>query len=98
MDGVEAVACDMNSDFEEAFENCCPHIHPVLDFFHIQKNFCDKVIGEVRKSGYVDRYEELINQNKLLFTTDIIKEKLSKAYKMTDEIKIAYEILEIMDI
>ena len=158
MDGVEAIACDMNSDFEEVFEEKCSHIQPVFDFFHLQKNFCDKVIGEVRKdeyrrlmkegnseaatslkrsryiltsskitlqrkdkeaeeskviskgstlfhkeevvrkSGYVDRYEELINQNKLLFTTDIIKEKLSKAYKMTDEAKMANEISEIMDI
>lgn len=24
MDGIEAVACDMNSDFEEAFEEKCP--------------------------------------------------------------------------
>lgn len=27
---VEAVACDMNSDFQEAFEESCPHIQPVL--------------------------------------------------------------------
>ena len=32
MDGVEAVACDMNSDFQEAFEDCCPHIQTVFDF------------------------------------------------------------------
>jgi len=36
MDGVEAIACDMNSDFEEAFEYCCPHIQPVFDYFHIK--------------------------------------------------------------
>lgn len=158
MDGVEAIACDMNSDFEEAFEHCCPHIQPVFDFFHIKKNLNDKVVGEVRKdeyrrlvaegdykaatslkksryiltsskntlqkkdkeaeegkvlskgstlfhkeevvrkSGYVDRYQELIKQNKLLFTLDIVKEKLSDAYKMTDEAKMANEISEIMDI
>ncbi|MCH3916448.1 MAG: ISL3 family transposase [Spirochaetia bacterium] len=158
MDGVEAIACDMNSDFEEAFEHRCPHIQPIFDFFHIKKNLNDKVVGEVRKdefrrliaegdnkaaaslkksryiltssvqtlqkkdkeaedgkviskgstlfhkgevvrkSGYVDRYEELIKQNKLLFTLDIIKEKLSDAYKMTDEAKMANEISEIMDI
>lgn len=34
MDGVEAVACDMNSDFQEAFEDRCPHIQPVFDYFH----------------------------------------------------------------
>ncbi len=49
MDGVEAVACDMNSDFQEAFEEMCPHIQPVFDYFHIVKNFNDKVINEVRR-------------------------------------------------
>lgn len=37
MDHVEAVACDMNSDFEEAFEEMCSHIQPVFDYFHIVK-------------------------------------------------------------
>ena len=49
MDGVEAVASDMNSDFQEAFEEKCPHIQPVFDHFHIIKNFNDKVVSEVRK-------------------------------------------------
>ena len=49
MDGVEAVASDMNSDFQEAFEDKCPHIQPVFDHFHIIKNFNDKVVSEVRK-------------------------------------------------
>jgi transposase len=49
MDHVEAVACDMNSDFQEAFEEKCPHIHIVFDHFHIVKNFNDKVVNEVRK-------------------------------------------------
>lgn len=49
MDGVEAVACDMNSDFQEAFEERCPHIQPVYDHFHIIKNFNDKVVSAVRK-------------------------------------------------
>ncbi|WFF73968.1 transposase [Proteiniclasticum sp. QWL-01] len=49
MDGVEAVASDMNSDFQEAFEEKCPHIQPVFDHFHIIKNFNDKVVAEVRK-------------------------------------------------
>ena len=38
MDHVEAVACDMNSDFQEAFEEICPHVQPVFDHFHIVKN------------------------------------------------------------
>ena len=90
MDGVEAVACDMNSDFQKAFEERCPHIQPVFDYFHLVKNFNEKVVGAirkdeeaaegkvisrggelfsqpvvVRKSGYVQRYEELIRQNQL---------------------------------
>jgi transposase len=158
MDGVEAVACDMNSDFQEAFEDRCPHIQVVFDFFHIVKNFNDKVVGEIRKDeqrrllakgdeeaarslkrskyilasskqtlarkdeeaengkilskgsslfskepvmrkpGHLARYEDLIRENKLLFTLDLIKEKLSKAYKMTDEPSMAEAISQIMDI
>lgn len=158
MAGVEAVACDMNSDFQEAFEESCPHIQPVFDYFHIVKNFNDKVISAVRKDeqkrlledgnkeaasalkktryiltssretlqrkdaeasegkvfaqsgnlfpntqytrkfGYVDKYEKLIQENKLFFTMDLIKEKLSYAYKLTDESKMAAEIIDIMDL
>jgi transposase len=157
MDGVEAVACDMNSDFQEVFEEKCPHIQVVFDYFHIVKNFNDKVVGEirkdeqrrlkaegdeeaakslkksryiltsskqtlarkdqeaedgkilskgsslfskepvVRKDGHLARYEDLIRQNKLLFTLDLLKEKLSGAYKMTDEPSMADAITEIMD-
>ena len=152
MDGVEAVACDMNSDFQEAFEERCPHIQPVFDYFHIVKNFNEKVVGAirkdeqrrlaaegntraaaalkktkyiltsskdtlrrkdeeaaegkvisrggelfpqpvvVRKSGYVQRYEELIRENQLFFTLDIIKDKLASAYKQTNEAAMAEEI------
>ena len=49
MDHVVAIACDMNSDFEEAFKERCPHIAIIYDRFHIMKNFNDKVISEVRK-------------------------------------------------
>ena len=58
MDQVEAVACDMNSDFQEAFEEKCPHIQPVFDYFHIVKNFIDKVVSEVRKDEQRRLYEE----------------------------------------
>ena len=158
MDGVETVACDMNSDFQEAFEERCPHIQPVFDYFHLVKNFSEKVVcairkdeqwrltdegntraaaalkktkyiltsskdtlrrkdeeaaeGKVisrggerfpqpvvaRKSGYVQRCEELIRQNQLFFTLDIIKDKLASAYKQTDEAVMAEEISDIMDI
>ena len=158
MDGVEAVACDMNSDFQEAFEERCPHIQPVFDYFHIVKNFNDKVVSEVRKDeqrrlyeegnieaakalkktryilmsnrstlqkkdedaaaekvihkgsdlfktedikrkgGYEEKYDALLQENKLLFTLDLIKEKLSDAYAMTDEAKMAEALIDIMDI
>ena len=46
---MKAVSCDMNSDFQEAFEEKCPHLEIVFDYFHVVKNFNDKVISEVRK-------------------------------------------------
>ena len=61
IDNVEAISCDMNSDFEEAFEEMCPHIQPVFDYFHIKKNFNDKVISNVRK----DEQKRLLAEGKL---------------------------------
>ena len=158
MDGVEAVVCDMNSDFQEAFEEMCPHIQCVFDYFHIVKNFNDKVVGEVRKDeqrrlleegnvasakalkrtkyiltssretlrkkdedarmrrmvhkgsklfktenivrkeGYEARYDKLLKENSLLFTLDLVKEKLSEAYKRTDETEMMNDLSDIMDI
>ncbi len=158
MSGVEAVACDMNSDFQEAFEERCDWIQPVFDYFHIVKNFNDKVVSEVRKgeqrrlyeegnieaarvlkktryilmskrttlqkkdedaaseriihkgsplfktedikrkTGYEEKYDAILKENKLLFTLDLIKEKLSAAYVMTDEVQMSEAISDIMDI
>ena len=157
MDNVEAIACDMNSDFQEAFEEKCPHVQPVFDYFHIVKNFNDKVVSAirkdeqkrlidegnheaakslkgaryiltsskdtlkrkdeearegkviskgstlfnkdsiVRKEGYEAKYDKLLQENKLLFTLDIIKEKLSEAYSSTNEPHMAEAIVEIMN-
>lgn len=157
MDSVEAVACDMNSDFQEAFEEKCPWIQPVFDHFHIVKNFNDKVVSEVRKDeqrrlfeegledearalkksryilmsnritlqskdeqartgepivksgslfpreeyvrkeGYEAKYDELLSQNRLLFTLDLIKERLNLAYTRDDECKMAEDIIWIID-
>jgi len=137
MDNVEAVCCDMNSDFQEAFEDKCPHIQCVFDYFHIKKNLNDKVVSEVRKdeqrrlrdegkeeeaamlkktrfiltssrrtlarkdaekgTSSLDRYESIIRENKLLFTADIVKEKLTYAYMLTDECEMASEIIDIID-
>ena len=46
------------SDFQEAFEEMCPHIQPVFDYFHIVKNFNDKVVSEVRKDEQRRLYKE----------------------------------------
>ena len=60
MSKVEAVACDMNSDFQEAFEEKCPDIQIVYDHFHLIKNFNEKVVTEVRK----DEQNRLIREGK----------------------------------
>ena len=39
----------------------------------------------VRKEGYEERYDALLQENQLLFTLDLIKEKLSLAYSQKDE-------------
>ncbi len=57
MGSVEAVVCDMNSDFQEAFEEKCPWIQPVFGYFHIVKNFNDKVVSEVHKDEQRRLYE-----------------------------------------
>lgn len=57
MDHVETVACDMNSYFEEAFEQRCEWITIVYDYFHIIKNFNDTVVSAVRK-GEQNRLKE----------------------------------------
>lgn len=158
MDHVEAIACDMNSDFQEAFEAKCPHIQPVFDYFHIVKNFNDKVVSQIRieeqkrlasegntaaatalkrtkyiltssratlerkdleaqegkvlsrasnlfnkeevtrKVGYVAKYNELLQENKLLFTIDLIKEKLTEAYRVNSEPVMASIISDVMDL
>ncbi len=73
MDSVEAVACDMNSGFQEAFEEKCPWIQPVFDYFHIVRNFNDKVVSEVRKVEQRRLYEEsLVEEAKALKKTRYI--------------------------
>ena len=158
MENVEAVACDMNSDFQEAFEERCEWIQPVFDYFHIVKNFNDKVVSEVRrdeqrrlieegnteaaralkrtryiltsnrktlqrkdreaaeskvlskgsdlfnteevvrKSGHEAKYDALLAENQLLFTLDLIKEKLAEAYRQTSEPVMAEMMTEIIDL
>lgn len=78
MKNVVAVACDMNSDFEEAFIEKCPHISIVFDYFHLVKNFNEKVVNVTRKSEYkrlIDekRYEdaEIFKKSKYIVTSSI---------------------------
>jgi transposase len=51
MSHVEAIACDMNADFERAFLKRHPHLDIVYEYFHLIKNFNEKVICKVRKDG-----------------------------------------------
>ena len=157
MGNVEAVACDMNSDFQEAFEERCPHIQVIFDHFHIVQHFNRDVVDRVRKDeqarlmkegntegarslkgskyilmstrearerkdrdaeeyrkpepkpsifggkakekrgGNLQRYEDLMRENETFFTIDLVKERLSHAYKLTDEIEMGNEICWIMD-
>lgn len=46
----------MNANFTNAFQEEFPFLRVVYDYFHIVKNFNDKVIGELRK----DEYDRLV--------------------------------------
>lgn len=142
---VKGIACDMNSDYEEAFKEKYPDVKIVFDHFHIVKNFNDKVVSEVRKdeqkrliaegrpeaaaalkgtkyilmtseetrkqkekdamdnkvisrgtelfhkpetvqkAGIEKTYKELIDDNELLITMDMVKVLVDKAYKAETE-------------
>ena len=55
---VEAIACDMNADFERAFLKRHPHLDIVYEYFHLIKNFNEKVICKVRKDEQARLKEE----------------------------------------
>lgn len=46
---VEAVCCDMNAGFANAFLDECPHLAIVYDRFHIVKHFNEDVLDNIRK-------------------------------------------------
>ena len=158
MSKVEAVACDMNSDFEEAFKERYPKLDIVYDRFHIIKNFNDKVVSEIRKdeqkrlaeegtpeaakllknSRYIlmskrstlvqkdgdarqgklvsvpgeifnkpeirahgdneSWYDDLLEENRLFFTIDIVKGLLDQAYSSNDEVEMCVKLEYIIDI
>ena len=93
MQGVQAVACDMNSDFEEAFIEKCPHIKIVYDHFHLVKNFNDKVVSEVRKDEQKRLEEEgdkegarSLKKSRFILTSS--RETLRKKDKEAEEGKV----------
>jgi transposase len=158
MSNVKAVACNMNSDFEEAFKERYPKLDIIYDRFHIIKNFNDKVVSDIRKdeqrrlaeegspeaakllknSRYIlmskrstlvqkDEdarkgklvfaageifntpeikahggnevwYDELLEENKLFFTIDLVKDLLDQAYNSHDEVEMCVRLEEIIDI
>ena len=64
---------------------------------HYVGHYCSPEEEYVRKQGSEAKYEELLNQNSLLSTLYLIKERLSLAYIHTDEAWIADDIAYIMD-
>ena len=93
MKNVKAVACDMNSDFEEAFKERCGWLDIVYDHFHLIKNFNDKVVSKVRKEeqkrlieeGNTEAAKALKGSKCVLMTnteTSKQKEKAAKACKI----------------
>ena len=51
-----------------------------------------------RKEGYETRYDDLLKENKLLFTCDLIKETLTLAYSRGDETVMMKDIEKVMDL
>ena len=156
MSGVVGIACDMNSDFQEAFQEMCPHLSIIYDHFHIVKNFNDKVISPLRrdeqkrlkdegredeakdlkdtryilmskretlqkrdaeakagipirkgselfkidsvtlKDGREEKYDQLLTENKLLFTADLVKDMLDKAFRCTNTDDMLNQVSEII--
>ena len=55
-------------------------------------------VPEVKRSeGYQSRYRDLIDQNQLLFTVDLVKEMLEDAYKQTVDTDMANKIDQIIE-
>lgn len=158
MRDVLAVACDMNSDFEEAFLEKYPEIKIVFDHFHIVKYLNEKVVGEIRKDeqnrlreagdieaaaklkgtkylltssaesrrkwdeaaetragqkrdqtifavpgragmkegGCEKRYQQIIEDNGLLFAADWVKTALDEAYTLRSPEKMKFAIEDII--
>lgn len=66
MEHVGAVAMDMNSDFQKAFQENCSWIQVVFDRFPIVKNFNDRAITEIRKSEQIRLMKEGLDEEAAL--------------------------------
>lgn len=53
MMNIKAVACDMNAAYESAFLEKYHHIKIVFDYFHIVKNFNEKVVSPIYKEEQI---------------------------------------------
>lgn len=89
MKNVEAVACDMNSDFEEAFVDKYPHIKIVFDHFHIVKNFNEMVVNNVYKEEQqrLRRNKEFDKANSLKYSKYILSSNVQTLKKKDTDAK-----------
>lgn len=77
----------MNSDFQEAFEDRCPQISIVFDYFRIVKNFNDMVVSEVRKdvqrelikNGETEQARLLIERSRVSLRCDRVGDDKSES-------------------
>ena len=49
LDGLEAVAMDMNASYDSAFRALCPHVKVCYDFFHLVKLGNDCMVSRLRR-------------------------------------------------
>lgn len=106
MKKVIAVACDMNSDFSEAFQERCPHLKIVYDYFHIVKNFNEKVISPVRldivndlkSQGKFDEARKFKGQKYLMCMSRSTREKREKEAQEGKVIKKKSEIFKTPEV
>ena len=103
MENVTAIACDMNSDFDEDFTEKYPHIKILFDYFHIVKNFNDKVINEIRKEeqvrlankGDVEEYKLLKNSKYILTSSrETLKKKDTQTEKKAETTHLFKETID----
>lgn len=66
MKHVEAVAMDMNSNFQKVFQENCSWIQVVFDRFPIVKDFNDRAIAEIRKSEQIRLMKEGLDEEAAL--------------------------------